>query len=216
MTAESQISVLIVDDHPLFREGLVHALATERGFRIVAEAGDAAVGMKLWSQHHPDVAIVDVSMPGMSGIDMVRQLRAAHPRARVLMLTSSEDDDDAVAALDAGASGYITKSVRYADLVTAIREVHAGGRPMGEGIARRIAARESRSPLTQREREVLRMLCDGLGHVEIGERLEISERTARAHVAAIREKLGAANAAQAVAKAFEIGLLPVSARDGQR
>jgi DNA-binding NarL/FixJ family response regulator len=131
------------------------------------------------------------------------------------MLTSSEDDDDAEAALDAGASGYITKSVRYADLVTAIREVHAGGRPMGEGVARRIAARESRSPLTHREQEVLRMLCDGLGHVEIGERLEISERTARAHVAAIREKLGAVNATQAVAKAFELGLLPLPTRDGR-
>jgi DNA-binding NarL/FixJ family response regulator len=216
MSAAPPIRVLIVDDHPLFREGLVHALATEQGFHIVAEAADGVSALSLWSEHRPDVAIVDVSMPGMSGIEMVRQLRSVHPQARVLMLTSSEDDDDAETALDAGASGYITKSVRYTDLVTAIREVRAGGRPMGEGIARRIAARESRSPLTHREQEVLRMLCDGLGHVEIGERLDISERTARAHVAAIREKLNAVNAAQAVARAFELGLLPLTARDGQR
>jgi len=215
MSQESQIRVLIVDDHPLFREGLVHALATERGFHIVAEAGDGVSALRLWAEHRPDLGIVDVSMPGMNGIETVRQLRLAHPQARVLMLTSSEDDDDAEAALDAGASGYITKSVRYSDLVAAIREVYAGGRPMGEGIARRMAARESRSPLTHREQEVLRMLCDGLGHVEIGERLEISERTARAHVAAIREKLGAVNATQAVAKAFELGLLPRPTRDGR-
>lgn len=203
----SAIAVLIVDDHPLFREGLAHALATEDGFRIVGEAADGRSALALWSRHRPDVTLVDISMPGLDGISMVRQLRSAHPQARVLMLSSSEDQEDVLAALDAGAAGYVTKGVRYMELKAAIREVHAGGRPMGELIAKRLAARHVDSPLTPRETVVLRMLSDGLGHVEIAERLAISERTARAHVAAVREKLGASNAAQAVAKAFARGLL---------
>lgn len=206
-TFTSTIAVLIVDDHPLFREGLAHALATEDGFRIVGEAADGRSALALWTRHRPDVTLVDISMPGLDGISMVRQLRSAHPQARVLMLSSSEDQEDVLAALDAGAAGYVTKGVRYMELKAAIREVHAGGQPLGEAIAKRLAARQQDSPLTPRETVVLRMLSDGLGHVEIGERLAISERTARAHVAAVREKLGAANAAQAVAKAFARGLL---------
>jgi two-component system NarL family response regulator len=204
---DSSIAVLIVDDHPLFREGLAHALATEDGFRIVGEAADGRSALVLWSRHRPDVTLVDISMPGLDGITMVRRLRSAHPQARVLMLSSSEDQEDVLAALDAGAAGYVTKGVRYMELKAAIREVHAGGRPMGEAIAKRLAARYADTPLTPRETVVLRMLSDGLGHVEIAERLAISERTARSHVAAVREKLGASNAAQAVAKAFTRGLL---------
>lgn len=207
MSDRPVIGVLIVDDHPLFREGLVHALGTEEGFRIVGEAADGQAAMALWLRHRPDVTLVDVSMPGLDGISLVRNLRSAHPSARVLMLTSSENQEDVLAALDAGAAGYVTKGVRYMELKAAIRDVHAGGRPIGEVIAKRLAAHRPDSPLTAREMVVLRMLSEGMGHVEIAERLAISERTARAHVAAVREKLQATNAAQAVAKAFARGLL---------
>lgn len=211
MTSPDTIDVFIVDDHPLFREGLVHAFSTEPGFRVVAEAADGQAALALWSQYRPHVTLVDVSMPGLGGISLVRKIRADHPQARCLMLTSSEDQEDVIAALDAGAAGYITKGVRYTELKAAIREVHAGGQPMGEAIAKRLAARTAESPLTAREMVVLRMLSEGLGHVEIAEQLDISERTARAHVAAIREKLDAANAAQAVAKAFARGILDPAA-----
>jgi DNA-binding NarL/FixJ family response regulator len=207
MSPSGTIGVFIVDDHPLFREGLVHALSTEPGFRVVGEAADGQAALSLWSQHRPDVTLIDVSMPGLGGIALVRKVRSAHPHARCLMLTSSEDQEDVIAALDAGASGYITKGVRYTELKAAIREVHAGGQPIGEAIAKRLAARTADSPLTSREMVVLQMLSEGLGHVEIAKNLDISERTARAHVAAIREKLGATNAAQAVAKAFARGIL---------
>jgi DNA-binding NarL/FixJ family response regulator len=200
---------MIVDDHPLFREGLAHTLGTENGFEIVGQAEDGKTAIDLWESCQPDVAMIDVSMPGMNGIETVRRLRARHPDARLLMLTSSEDQDDVIAALDAGASGYVTKGVRYGELVAAVREVHGGGRPLGEVIARKLAARDRDSPLTPRELEVLKLLREGLTFAELGQMLSITERTARAHVAAIKEKLGASNTAQAVARGFEQGLLPV-------
>lgn len=207
MTAAAVITVLIVDDHPLFREGLVHALGTEEGFGIVGEAANGQEALSLWNRHRPDVTLVDVSMPGLDGIALVRKIRSVSPHAKVLMLTSSEDREDMLAAFDAGAAGYLTKGARYTELKAAIREVHAGGRPVGEAVAKRLASPKPEAPLTPREMAVLRMLSDGLGHIEIAERLEISERTARAHVAAIRDKLGATNAAQAIAKAFSRGIL---------
>ena len=209
MITTAPIRLLVVDDHPLFREGLAHTLGTEDGFEIVAQAEDGKAAIELWESFQPDVALIDVSMPGMDGFETVRRLRSRHAEAKLLMLTSSEDQDDVIAALDAGASGYITKGVRYGELVAAVREVHDGGRPLGEAIARKLAARDRDSPLTPRELEVLKLLREGLTFVEIGRVLSITERTARAHVGAIKEKLGATNIAQAVARGFEQGLLPV-------
>ena len=209
MITSTTIRLLIVDDHPLFREGLVRTLGTEAGFEIAGQAEDGATAVTQWERLRPDVSLIDVSMPGIDGIATVRRLLARHPQAKVLMLTSSEDQDDVIAALDAGASGYITKTVRYGDLVTAIREVHAGGRPLGEAIARKLAVRDRESPLTARELEVLHLLRDGLGLNDVGDRLAITERTVRAHVTAIKLKLDATNTAQAVARGFERGLLAV-------
>jgi DNA-binding NarL/FixJ family response regulator len=209
MITTAPIRLLVVDDHPLFREGLAHTLGTEDGFEIVAQAEDGKAAIALWESFQPDVALIDVSMPGMDGIETVRRLRSRHADAKLLMLTSSEDQDDVIAALDAGASGYVTKGVRYGELVAAVREVHRGGRPLGEAIARKLAARDRDSPITPRELEVLKLLREGLTFVEIGHALSITERTARAHVGAIKEKLGATNTAQAVARGFEQGLLPV-------
>jgi DNA-binding NarL/FixJ family response regulator len=210
MTMPSAIRILVVDDHPLFREGLVHTLGAEDGFEIVAQAEDGKAALAAWASVRPHVAIIDISMPGMNGIETVRRLRTCDADAKLLMLTSSEDQEDIIAAIDAGASGYITKGTRYGDLVAAVREVHHGGRPLGEVIARKLASRDRGGPLTPRELEVLHWLREGLTFIEIGRRLAITERTARAHVGAIKEKLGATNTAQAVAKGFERGLLKVA------
>jgi DNA-binding NarL/FixJ family response regulator len=201
------IRLVLIDDHPVFLEGLTQALGRQPDLMVVGQGTDGAEALALWEQHRPDVLLLDLSMTGLHGLDALARIRRHHPAARVLMLTSSDDGADAVAALDGGAAGYITKAARYDELVAAIREVHAGGRPIGEAVARRLAARERGGPLTPRELEVLELLREGLTYAEIGERLGVTQRTARAHVVAVKEKLAAANNAQAVARGFERGLL---------
>lgn len=215
MTAVA-IRLLLVDDHTLFLEGLVNTLGVVKEFEVVGQAKNGRSALAMWPRTRPDVALVDVSMPGMDGIETVRQLRSQFPAARVLMLTSSEDQEDVIAALDAGAAGYVTKGIRYSDLVAAVREVHGGGRPLGEAIARKLAVRDPDCPLTPREVEVLRLLREGLTAVEIADRLAITPRTTRAHIEAIKARLGAANTTQAVARGFERGLLSVVPQDRRR
>jgi DNA-binding NarL/FixJ family response regulator len=197
------IRLLIVDDHPVFRESLAHAIGAAAGFEVMAQANDGAAAAGLWQRHRPDVTLMDVRLVDVNGVAAVRRILAAAPAARVLMLSSSEDDRDAFEALEAGAAGYITKSVGFLELLEAIREVHAGGRPIGEEVARRLAAREKGGLL---------LLRDGLSEKEICRRLSIADRTARAHVAAIKEKLDASSTAHCVTRGFEMGLLAADKR----
>ena len=206
------IRLLIVDDHPVFRESLAHALGAAAGFEVMAQANDGAAAVDLWHRHRPDVTLMDVRLVDVDGVAAVRRILATAPAARVLMLSSSEDDRDAFEALEAGAAGYITKSVGFLELLEAIREVHAGGRPIGEEVARRLAAREKGGPLSPREAEVLLLLRDGLSEKEICRRLAIADRTVRAHVAAIKEKLDASSTAHCVTRGFEMGLLAADKR----
>lgn len=205
------LRLLLVDDHPLFLDGLARTLQTVRDFTVVGRAGSGESAIALWGETKPHLALVDLIMPGIDGIETVRRIRQLSADARLMMLTSSEEHDAVVAALDAGAVGYVSKAARYGELIGAVREAHAGGRPLGESIARKLAARDRSHSLTTREMEVLRLLRDGLTLEEIGQRLGITFRTARAHAAALKEKLDAANTAQVVARGFERGLLPLRA-----
>ena len=203
------IRVMLVDDHPVLRVGLASVLTTSHGFAVVAEAEDGAGALALYRRQRPDVLLLDVSMERMDGIETLRRLLAEFPEARVIMLTSSKAAEDAALALEAGALGYLVKTVHHSAIADAIRAVHAGER-VGSTVAE--AALPSTGPLSHREAEVLGLVRQGFSNDEIASLLGISERTARAHVSAILEALGAADRAQAVALGFELGILRPSIR----
>jgi len=209
----SAISLMLVDDHPVMRVGQASVLSVNHDFRIVAQADDGPTAIDLWRRHRPDVCLLDVSMDGMDGIETLRRLRAEFPAARVLMLTSSKAGEDMQLAMQAGAAGYLVKTIGHQDLAEAIRAVHRG-----EQVTAAISPsqqRAARDPLSQRELEVLGLIRQGFSNNEIGNLLGISERTVRAHVTAILSELGAADRAQAVARGFELGLLKLtSSRSG--
>lgn len=209
MPITSTIRLLLVDDHPVMRAGLANLLGTEPDFQVVAQADDGAGAIRLWQEHKPDVCLLDMTMPGLDGVETLRRLRAVAPRARVLMLTSSDSAHDVARALAAGANGYVTKSVRHSELFAAIRAVHAGGRPVSEhALADILPARQAGGiALTPRELEVVSLLREGFTNTEIGRLLGISTHTVKVHVAGIIEKLGVADRTQAVARAFDLGLL---------
>jgi|694.fasta_scaffold84537_2 DNA-binding NarL/FixJ family response regulator len=198
------IRLLLVDDHPVFLEGLSRVLARQADFKVVGIAASGRQALQLWERHRPDVLLLDLMMPDLDGIESLRRLRRAHPDCHVLVLTSSDDPTNAAAAFAAGASGYLTKTARYDEIVAAIRAVHAGGRPLA-GVA--AASPGSPSRLTDRELQVLEQLAEGLTYAEIADRLGITFRTVRAHGEAIQQKLDAANNTQAVAHAYQLGVL---------
>lgn len=201
------IRLMLVDDHAILRAGLANLLNVESGLQVVAVADDGESALALWREHRPDVMLLDINLGGMDGIEMLRLLRTEFPEARVLMLTSSEAEEDIRHALEAGASGYVTKNLRRAELFAAIREIHGGGQAIGEHVARLLTAGSEHGVLTRREMEVLGLLRQGFTNAEVGRLLGISERTAKAHVAAILVKLHASDRAEAVARGFERGLL---------
>lgn len=201
-------SVMIVDDHPLFRAGVASSLRSVPGLSVVAEAADGESAIRLWSSHRPDVALIDIALPGISGVETIRHLKAIDANARLLALSSSSDPQSRTAALQAGACGYVIKTVRFNDLVDAIRGAAVTNSAPS-------ATRATKPPLvdlaglTAREYEVLQLLRLGMHYDEIASHLAITERTARKHATNVKEKLGASTVADAVAKGFERGLLSV-------
>lgn len=206
------IRILLVDDHSVVRMGLAAVLELDEGLTVVAEAEDGAQAIERFRAERTDVVLMDVRMPGMGGLEALRALRALAPEARVLMLTTSELDEDLQRAIEAGAAGYLQKSVTRDELVRAIRLVHAGGRYIPAATALRFNALAKRKHLSLREVEVLDGMRRGLSNRDISVALTISEHTVKAHVKAILQKLESADRAEAVARGFEQGLLRVDHR----
>ena len=207
MTKPSQIRLLVVDDHLVVRMGVVALLKRRKDFEVVAEAEDGAQAVERYRQHRPDVCLMDIRMPKLTGVQALAAIRAEFPEARVIMLTTYDGDSDIHGALAAGASGYILKDVEGDELVLAIREVHRGLRYLPTEVAQRLAERSETGELTPRELEVLQLLAKGFSNKEIASGLNFTEFTAKAHVRNILEKLGADDRMGAVMEAVQRGIV---------
>ena len=203
------IRVLIVDDHPLLREGVAAVLQEQPDISVVAEATRGAEAIELFRQHRPDVTLMDLLMPDMSGIAAITAIRAEFPSARIVVLTSYAGDAHAVNALKAGASAYLLKSMLRKELLDTIRAVHAGKRRVPPEIAVEIAEHSADDTLTERELEVLRRVGSGLSNKQIAQQLTISEGTVKAHMKSILPKLGARDRTHAVMIAVKRGIIEV-------
>jgi DNA-binding NarL/FixJ family response regulator len=205
----SAIRVLIVDDHPLLREGVTAVLQEESDIAVVAEATRGVEAIELFRQHRPDVTLMDLRMPDMSGTAAIAAIRAEFPNARIVVLTSYAGDAHAVNALKAGASAYLLKSMLRKELLDTIRAVHAGKRRVPPEIAIEIAEHSADDALTERELEVLRRVGAGLSNKQIALQLAISEGTVKAHMKSILPKLGARDRTHAVMIAVKRGVIEV-------
>ena len=205
------IRILIVDDHPVVRAGLTSMLGTQAGLNVIGSATNGEEALKILRREHPDIVLLDLRMPGMSGIEVLHALQTPHAHSpRIIILTSYEFDEDIYRAIQAGAHGYLLKNTSQNEIVEAIVAVHSGKRYIPRHIAARLTERMMRSNLTTREVEILEMLAKGRTNKEIGSALEISENTVRNHVISIIEKLEVSDRTEAATAAIQRGIISLS------
>ncbi len=206
------IRILVADDHPLFLEGLVATLSGDEEMQVVATAVDASGAVHAAGEHRPDLALLDVAMPG-GGLEAARLIGTASPATRVVMLTSSENEDNLVAAMNAGAKGYVLKGIAGRELRAILKSVHGGDVYVAPGLAygmiqglTRPRARDPLQELTKREREVLELVGAGLSNAEIGGRLGLAEKTVKHYMTAILGKLEVGSRVEAALLAYKAGM----------
>jgi len=207
MSNQSSIRIFCVDDHPLLREGISAIINNQPDMALVAEAATGREAIQMFREHQPDVTLMDLRLPDMSGIDALIAIRADFPEALVIMLTTFEGDVEIQRSLEAGARGYLLKSMPPKELVEGIRQVHAGKKRIPPQLAARLAEHLGDEALTPREIEVLQHIAGGNRNRDIADRLFIAEETVKVHIKHIMEKLGAADRTQAVAIAIQRGII---------
>ncbi len=201
------ISILVVDDHALLREGVRAMLATQADMRIVGEADNGRRAVEEYARLRPDIVLMDLQMAEMPGLDAIAAIRAIHPDARIIVLTTYSGDGRAIKALRAGAMGYLLKASLRKQLLDAIRSVHLGGKHLDATVATAIALHVLEDPLTEREIAVLSLAAWGNSNKQVAARLDISEETVKGHMKSIFSKLDATDRTHAVTLAIKRGLI---------
>ena len=201
------IRILVVEDHHVVRQGLVALIKTVEDMQVVGEAYDGKGAVELFRQHEPDVTIMDLRLPVMTGVEAITAIRRDFPRARIIVLTTYDGDEDIYRALQAGARGYLLKNMSGDDLMDAIRTVHAGRSRIPPAVAQRLAERVSGPDLTARELEILKLIVSGKSNKEIGRDLFISEATVKTHINSLLSKLGVSDRTQAATTAIQRGIV---------
>lgn len=209
--ADERIRIVVIDDHPMFRAGVVASLAAAPDVTVVGEADSAGQAIRLATEHEPDICLLDIAMPG-GGLVAARRIRDQFPQTRVVMLTVSEDEDDLLAAMKAGASGYVLKGAPASELLRVLRLVHAGEVYVAPGLAWGLLREMSRprsaplDELSSREREVLELVAEGLSNQEIGDRLGLAEKTIKHYMTSILGKLQVRSRVEAALLAYREGM----------
>jgi DNA-binding NarL/FixJ family response regulator len=207
MSDPATIRVILVDDHPVVRFGLAAIIGLQPDMAVVAEAGSGEEACSVCSRQAADVLLMDLRLPGMSGVDAIRAIRKSHPKIRFIVLTTYDGDEDIHRALEAGAQAYLLKGMSHNDLVNAIRKVHAGLKYIPASVSKSLAERPPHSELSARELEVLELIVKGHSNREIGEALGISEATVKWHVNLILSRLNVTDRTQATVAALQRGIV---------
>lgn len=203
----ASIGILIVDDHPIMRLGIAALIAASNEMNCIGQAGSGEEAIELHETLKPDITMMDLRLPGMSGVETIRRIREKSPAARFIVLTTYEGDEDIHQAMEAGASGYLVKGLPQEMLATAVRRVHNGGRYLPPPMSQALASRTPDTRLSAREREVLNLISKGRSNKEIAADLGITEATVKCHVSVILMRLNASDRTQAVVTALQRGLI---------
>lgn len=207
MSPQEKITVMVVDDHPLMRVGVAAIINARPNMTVVAQTGTGEEAVALFHEHKPDITLMDLRLPKMSGVDAILAIRTRYPESRFVVLTTYEGDEDIHRAFEAGAKGYVIKGMPYQTLIDALLRVHSGGRFLPPPVVRALESRMPDSDLSPREQEVLQLLVNGKSNKEIAGELGITNATVKCHVSTILMRLNVSDRTQAVVAALQRGLV---------